>query len=228
MFVEPYHAPYAFKHRYWTGLLLLVRVIVHIISAADVSSDRAITLLAIGIIVFILSMLVCVYRPYQNWPVQALEVTCYANIVCFCLATFYVSKVGASQDTIAYISGTISLVLFLAVLIYHVITQLFFTTWLGKKLKNKLAQRLNDGENEEEINFVIQDNNEDEPVTYSEVDPPSRREAVPLSESVNLKSMSINGTDSVSGSADYEENEMTQRPIEQNVINSSTPYSLMK
>ena len=24
MFVEPYHAPYAFKHRYWTGLLLLL------------------------------------------------------------------------------------------------------------------------------------------------------------------------------------------------------------
>ena len=111
MFVEPYHAPYAFKHRYWTGLLLLVRVIVQVISAADVSSDRAITPLAIGIIVYILSMLVCVCQPYQNWPVHVLEVTCYANIVCFCFATFYVSKAGANQDTIAYVSGAISLVL---------------------------------------------------------------------------------------------------------------------
>ena len=93
MFVEPYHTPYASKHRYWTGLLLLVHVIVQVISAADVSSDHGITLLSIGVIVYILSMLVCVCRPYQNWPVQVLEMTCYANIVCFCLATFYVSKV---------------------------------------------------------------------------------------------------------------------------------------
>ena len=116
-----------------------MRVIVQVISAAEVSSDRAITLLAIGIIVFILAMLVCSYRPYQSWPVHVPEVTCYANIICFCLATFYVSKVGASQDTIAYILGTISLVSFLTDLTYHVITQLFFTTQLRKKLKNKLA-----------------------------------------------------------------------------------------
>ena len=58
MFVEPYHAPYAFKHRYWTGLLLLVRVTVYVISAANVSGDRGITLLAIGIVANILLFLV--------------------------------------------------------------------------------------------------------------------------------------------------------------------------
>ena len=140
MFIEPNHAPYAFKHRYWAGLLLLVRVIVHIISTADVSSNRTITLLAIGIIAFFLTILVCSFRPYKYLPIQILEVTCYANIVCFCFATFFVSKVRKSQDEIAYISGTILLVLFLIVLSYHVITQLFFITRLGRKLKNKLAQ----------------------------------------------------------------------------------------
>ena len=60
MFVEPNHVPYAFKHRYWAGLLLLVRVIVYIISTADVSSYRTITLLAIGINIFFLAILVYV------------------------------------------------------------------------------------------------------------------------------------------------------------------------
>ena len=65
MFVEPNHAPYAFKHRYWAGLLLLVRAIVYTISTADVSiSDRTLTLLAIGIIVFLLTILLCSFRPY--------------------------------------------------------------------------------------------------------------------------------------------------------------------
>ena len=31
MFIETYHAPYNFKHRYWTGLLLLVRIILSIV-----------------------------------------------------------------------------------------------------------------------------------------------------------------------------------------------------
>ena len=39
MFLEPYHAPYTFQHRYWTGLLLLVRVVLYIISAVNVSGD---------------------------------------------------------------------------------------------------------------------------------------------------------------------------------------------
>ena len=67
MFVEPYHAPYAFKHRYWTGLLLLVRVIVHVISAANVSGDRGITLLAIGIIVIILRGVGRIFIEGANW-----------------------------------------------------------------------------------------------------------------------------------------------------------------
>ena len=78
MFIEPYHAPYAFKHRYWTGLLLFVRIIVHVISAANVSGDRGITLLAIGIIAIILLFLVTC-QPYKKWPVELLETACYAN-----------------------------------------------------------------------------------------------------------------------------------------------------
>ena len=132
MFVEPNHAPYAFKHRYWAGLLLLVCVIVYIISTADVSSDHTITLLAIGIIVFFLIILICLFRPYKSWLVQGLEVICYTNLMCFCLITFYVSKIGQSQHVIAYISGAISLLLFLIIFIYHVITELFF----AKKFKN--------------------------------------------------------------------------------------------
>ena len=49
MFLEPYHAPYTFKHRYWTGLLLLIHAMLYIISAAKVSCDPAVNLLAIGI-----------------------------------------------------------------------------------------------------------------------------------------------------------------------------------
>ena len=137
---------------------------------------------------------------------------CY--ILCF--------KVGKCQDTV---SGTISLVLFLFVLSYHIITQLFFTTLLGKKLKNKIAQQFCSVKTEEQINLVIQDNNKVEPVTYSEVDPPTRGEELLPSHSDTPRSRR-NVTNNVSESADYEENEL--KPIEQKVTDSSTPYILMK
>ena len=201
-----------------------MRIIVHVISAANVSGDREITLLAIGTIAIILLILVSC-RPYKSWPVELLEIICYANIAGLCLATLYTSKVGKSQDVAGYISGTISLILFLVILTYHVVTQLFFKTQLGKKLKVKVSQQFNDLENEEQVSFVTtQDSEEGKPATYSEVDPPPRRDAVPLSHLVNLRSRR-NTTDSVSGSANCEENEL--RPIEQE-IKSLTPYSLMK
>jgi predicted outer membrane repeat protein len=221
MFVEPNHAPYVFKHRYWAGLLLLVRVIVYIISTADVSSNRATTLLAIGIVVFLLTILLCSFRPYKSRLVQALEVICYANIVCLCFATSYVLMAGKSQDTIAYISGTVSLILFLIVLMYHIITQVFFTTPLGKWFKNKPFHGI---KTEQQVSLVVQGKKNDEPVTYSEVAPPAREEDESLSDSDNLTSLSK--TNTLSESFSCEENEL--RPIEHEVTDSSTPYFLMK
>jgi hypothetical protein len=221
MFVEPNHAPYDFKHRYWAGLLLLVRVIVYIISTADVSSDRAITLLAIGVVVYLLTILLCIFRPYKRRLVLVLEVICYGNIVCFCFATFYISiKAGKSQDAIAYISGTVLLILFLVVLLYHIVTHLFLTIRPKKWLKNKSFRGI---KIDQQISLVVQGKKNDEPVTYSEVAPPAREEAEPLSDSDNLTSR----TNTVSESTvSYEENEL--RPIEHKVTDSSTPYFLMK
>ena len=228
MFVEPYHAPYAFKHRYWTGLLLLLRVTAYVISAtdhADVSGDRGITLLAIGIIAIVLLILVSC-RPYKSWQIEVLEIICYANIAGLSLGTFYTSQVGKGQDVVSYISGTTNLILFLIILTYHVVTQLFFKTQLGQTLKVRFTQQFNDPENDEQVDLVTtQDSVEGKPATYSEVDPPPRKDAMPLSHLANLRSRR-NTTNSVSESANnYEQNEL--KPIEQE-LNSSTPYILMK
>ena len=38
-FIETYHTPYTPKHRYWTGLLLIVLIILYLVSAVNVSND---------------------------------------------------------------------------------------------------------------------------------------------------------------------------------------------
>ena len=228
MFVEPNHAPYAFKHRYWAGLLLLVRAVVYTISTADVSiSDRTLTTFAIGIIIFLLAILFCSFRPYKSRAVQVLELIYYANIVCLCFATFFVSnRTGKSQDMMAYISGTVSLVLFLVILVYHiihVIAHLFFTTRLGKRIRNKSAQHLHGTKTEQEISLIVHGKKNDELVTHSEVAlTAGEEEDEPTSDLANPTSR----TNVLSESVSYEESEL--KPIEHKVTDSSTPYFLMK
>jgi hypothetical protein len=147
-------------------------------------------------------------------------VICYANIVCLCFATFYISnKAGKSEDVIAYIFGTVLLVLFLIVLMYHITTHLFLTTQLGKWLKNKSFCGI---KADQQISLVVQGKKNDEPVTYSEVALPAREEDESLSDLDDLTSK----TDTLSESISYEENEL--RPIQHKVTDSSTPYILMK
>ena len=90
-------------------------------------------------------------------------------------------------------------------------------------MKNKLAQRFGDIEIEQQVNLVVQDKKNDEPVTYSEVDPPTRGEEEPQPH----PDISRSRRNTVSESANYEENELN--PIEWKVADSSNiPYTLMK
>ena len=75
---------------------------------------------------------------------------------------------------------------------------------------------------EEQVNLAVQEETNDEPVTYSKVDPPRREEAKTLSHSDNLRSRK---SATLLGIVDHKENELML--IEHEVINSSTPYSLM-
>ena len=67
-FIDTYHAPHTAKHRYWTGLLLLVRVMVYLISAFSVSVDPRITLLSTVVIMCCLSLYKTAFivRVYKN------------------------------------------------------------------------------------------------------------------------------------------------------------------
>ena len=138
-FIEPYHAPYVFKHRYWTGLLLLVRIVVHVATALNVSGAPAENLLVTGLTVFCLFLLKSIlYGPiYQSLLVEFLETICYVNIIIFSFASFYALETRNGRNVVAYISGTITIVLFLAVIVYHMFTELVFKIKCCNKWKKR-------------------------------------------------------------------------------------------
>lgn len=55
-FIEAYHAPFKPKYRYWTGLLLLIRIALSVATTANVSGDPQYNLLATGVLIACLIM----------------------------------------------------------------------------------------------------------------------------------------------------------------------------
>ena len=138
-FLEPYHAPYTFKHRYWTGLLLLVRVVLFTILATNTSQDPYISLMAINIAVSSLILIKSVFSTvYKSFIPNILEIFCLMNIIVLCITNFYTITKGYSkmQKDLAYVSGSIITLLFLVIIAYHLYTEIL--------LKSKLWITLNE------------------------------------------------------------------------------------
>ena len=150
LFLEPYHAPYILKHRYWTGLLLIIRVILYLASALNVSRAPSINLLVTGIMMIILFMLKAQVgirsSIYKKLPLDIVETIkfCYMNIILFSVASLYMLEAKGDQKILAYISGTITLALLFAVLLYHI----FFELCSVSKLWNKLRPQRQRHDNE--------------------------------------------------------------------------------
>ena len=124
-FIEPYHAPYAFKHRYWTGLLLLACVVLYLVFALNKSGDPRVNLVAISVISCCLMFLKgLIARVYKRWIVEAISMTCYLNMALLSVSTFFSLENRSIQSVFAFISGSVVILLLLLVISYHMFTEI--------------------------------------------------------------------------------------------------------
>ena len=123
-FIEPYHAPYKFKHRYWTGLLLFVRVFLYLVFAFNVSGDPKVNLTAMILVIgWILFYKGNIGRIYRKNVVDIIEMVCYLNLCSFSALQMFVlhrkTKHGQTANYAAYLSGTVTFALLFSVIVYH-------------------------------------------------------------------------------------------------------------
>ena len=139
LLLEPYHAPYTAKHRYWTGLLLLVRILLYLISFVNFSLNPRVDLMAIIFAAGGLILLkgVIANRVYKNWPLDVMEIAIYFNLVAFSALTWYNLDFGGNQIVVAYTSVMIIFILLLGIIVFHVLryTQLYKCTITNKAFK---------------------------------------------------------------------------------------------
>lgn len=170
MFLEPYHAPYTFSHRYWTGLLLLVRAILYVISATNVSRDPGVDLLAVGLAMAGLLLLKAYSqgsRLYKKAFIDLLEMICYMNILLSCLAIFFSLTGKRNTNVISYTSASVIFVLLTCVVAYHMYKE-FCSKCQRSLIIPSFTQRPCDGNKRTQ---VIKETSLDNP-THSEVGGP--------------------------------------------------------
>ena len=120
-FMDAYHAPYTPRKRYWTGLLLIARVILYTVSAVNVSGEPGINLLSV--IIVVASLFILKFKLYKKWTIDFLETGVYVNLIMLCAGKFYILN-NKSDDHVVLesISASVVVFMFICVLLHHVIS----------------------------------------------------------------------------------------------------------
>ena len=128
-FLDANHAPYKDRHRYWIGLLLVLRFIMFLISAIiDMESpqDPHVNLLVIIISTSMLGMWVWNVSGgvCKKWYLNVLESSFLFNLVILATATYQVKLAGGNQAAVSYSSVSVAFSTFIGIIIYHVYQRL--------------------------------------------------------------------------------------------------------
>ena len=128
-FLDAHHAPYKDRHRYWIGLLLVLRFILFLISAiVDMESpqDPHVNLLVIIISTVVLAIFAWNVGGgmYKKWYLNALESSFIFNLIILAAATYQTKLAGGNQAAVFYTSVTIAFTTFIGIIIYHVYQRL--------------------------------------------------------------------------------------------------------
>ena len=141
--LDAYQGPYKDKFRYWTGLGLVVRLVLFAVFAGNALGDPQVNLLAICITVSLM-MVYCwnVGKVYKRWTLNILESFFILNLGVFATATLFMkssqTSVPFKQKILACVMVGSVFVLFCAILLYHLYQQVMKTSlplWVTRHLR---------------------------------------------------------------------------------------------
>jgi hypothetical protein len=168
---DAYTGPYKIKHRYWTGLLLLVRVFLYLIFSINTLGDPAINLLSTVIVVTcLLAYTSLIGGVYKILWIHFLETAFLLNSVILPAATLYQINSAAAVARITYTSTGIAFMLFIAIIVYHLaqkITQMKKMQLILHTAKESFSFKLSNKEDKHRSTETTELSNK---VTFSVID----------------------------------------------------------
>ena len=151
-FLDSYHGPYRVKHRYWPGLLLLVRVILLPPVAFAHSYDGSVNLIAISTVVTaILTWAWMAGGIHENRWLDVLEASIMLNLGILTAATYYYKmQVNESPVYASLTSLGVVFLTFIGIMAYHVHLTLKNTHY-GRKVMLKVKEMFGETNESEQV-----------------------------------------------------------------------------
>ena len=118
---DPYGGPYKDRYQFWTGLLLVVRVLLFLGFAFNSSGNPALNLLLIAIAASTLFCTLVVFQGvYKSRLLDILEASFLVNLSVLAAATFYVKLINRNLAIPIHVSIGVSLTTFTTTILYHI------------------------------------------------------------------------------------------------------------
>ena len=121
---DAYTGPYKDKHRYWLGLLLVVRVVLFLVFSVNVFGDPAISLLTIIVTTF------CIYFStitfggiYKSSVLNLIEYSFFLNLGILSSATLFTTLTDRDQTAVVYTSVAIAFAIFMGITVHHILVR---------------------------------------------------------------------------------------------------------
>ena len=132
--MDPYGGPYKDKYQFWTGLLLVVRVLLFLAFAFNTSGNPALNLLLVAItaIVLLCMQLAFFSGVYKNKVHDILEAIFVANLGIVASATLFVQLISKNLNIPTFISIAVSLTIYTVILFYHLYKYTPIKVWINK------------------------------------------------------------------------------------------------
>ena len=142
---DAYTGPYKANHHYWTGLLLLVCILLLVIFSLNQNSDPTVSLLCITVNSFIL--LAWLY--FSGWVYESPLNSCLEFIFLLNLGLTSITILLYKKPSLAliYTSTGTAFLIFVGIIFYHAQRQLFLTR-SGAKMKKNISQLLHHKQDE--------------------------------------------------------------------------------
>ena len=134
-FFDAYTGPYRANHRYWTGLLLVVRILLLTSFSLNQSNNPTINLFII--IVFTTTLLIWLYFTgwvYKSFLNNCLEVFFLCSLSLTSTAALFELSNNSQSPTVIYASTGTAFVVFVGIILYHAQRRVLLSR-VGAKLK---------------------------------------------------------------------------------------------
>ena len=142
-FIETYHTPYTPSHRYWTGLLLIARVVLYLVAAVNVSNNPHVSLTAITFTICCITLLKGFIggRVYRKWLLDILETFFYLHLLFLAIFTWYsLTDSNIDQKVVSYTSVIVVFIVLLLIILCHIFA---YTTVFSKMKTTKICIKIN-------------------------------------------------------------------------------------